>query len=220
MSDQPQNPVVDDVANNQPQQQPQQSPAPVTTGLFNNQTAEQWFNQYSGSQRALREKDNAYRQALVERDQLTQTKAQIEVERDTIKGDLERQLQDAIKKATDLEVKLSAFEKRAQIRTTISSTHKELVPLYDEGLMPGVEGLEGDNLTTFLDKFKGYLNVQNQQTLETALSGATPSAPTTPTPSGMTKDQMLNWLMDHRPSDKGYAEMKVQFEQADKPKPT
>lgn len=75
---------------------------------------------------------------------------------------------------SEIEANYKLALRQIEVGRTIRQKFPDLADLYDEGLMIGVESLEGDALNEYLQKFAGKLGARQQADLERALEGATP----------------------------------------------
>ena len=102
-------------------------------------------------------------------------------------------------------------ERKAAVRKVITEKHPELAGLFDDGLMMGVEDLQGESLMVYLDKFAKRLNASALETLD----GTVPTPPTDPSEGGKfaaTEEQLLDFLLSHDPSTPEWTKASQQYE--------
>jgi len=67
--------------------------------------------------------------------------------------------------------------RHGELRGVVAKDFPDLLPLLDDGLMLGVDTLEGDALTDHLTRLRTQFGGGNQGELDETLSGATPASP-------------------------------------------
>lgn len=209
-----------------PSPPPQQSPAgQIDVGALQAQinqlmTANQTLTgqltdlqgRYNGQQGAIQREVEAKKTALAQTADLQTQIASLEADWknkfDTANGQVTTLTQQLNERTT----KLQGFEKRDTTRGLIAKDFKELVPLFDEGLMPGVESLEGDALTGFLTKFKTVADQLRTGVVLNTMVGSTPGGNSTPAGgAALTADQLTEQMMKMSPFDPKYAEARAQL---------
>lgn len=94
-------------------------------------------------------------------------------ERDQLKIELEK----FVTQATQIQSELAVLKKQSEIGRLIRREYPALTDLYDEGLLIGLESLEGAALTDYVTRYAQKLGQVRQAGLEEAVSGAKPPPP-------------------------------------------
>lgn len=112
----------------------------------------------------------------------------------------------ASKQLGEYEVKLTERERRDKIRTELanSEAHRNLLPFFENGFLDSAVGLEGEELTSYLDKFNSMMGAKAAEAFEEKIEGSTPSNSPSPgsSPAGqqkhpaesMSRDELMGWL--------------------------
>ena len=166
---------------------------------------------YNGQQGAIQREVEAKKQAVLKVDQLQTDLAAKEAEWNNKFVTTDTQVKTLEQQLNERTAKLQGFEKREVTRTTIAKDFKELVPLYDEGLMPGVESLEPEAMTTFLTKFKTVADQLRTGAVVNQMVGSTPNAGQAPASgASLTIEQLTEQMMTMSPFDPKYGDFKAQ----------
>ena len=94
-------------------------------------------------------------------------------ERDQLKSELEKTVTQSVQAQTEL----ALLKKQSEIGRLIRRDYPALTDLYDEGLLIGLEALEGVALTDYVTRYAQKLGQVRQAGVEEAVSGAKPPPP-------------------------------------------
>lgn len=112
---------------------------------------------------------------------------------------------------------LAMFRKRFEISRVVSSEYPELMPLYNDGLLIGVESLEGDDLKSFLARYQERVKGLVNEKVVGDARGSTPPPPTSAAPTAVTRESLLREVENARRqfgfSSKEYASAMQAYQQ-------
>jgi len=186
-------------------------------------SSEYWRRRFKGLQRTLEKKNSQVRRL---QDKLAEADERYEADTSELRGQLDDAVQerDTLSKSNSVMLKeKQQRDRRDTVASTIRSAQTEdgkakyprqMVELFEEGLMPGAENLEGDDLTTFLDKFATKLSRFNDAAVEDHLEGSTgdPPSGSARQPLTQSKDDLYQALLTHRnPDSKEYQQLETQY---------
>jgi hypothetical protein len=181
------------------------------------QKAEQLESRYNGQQSALTTATNEKKAAQLKAAELQSQYELFQAEATNNKTSWEQERATLTQQVQQLTGQVEKFQKQTAVRTAIGQTSPELVKLYDDGLMPGVETLEGDALTGYLTKFKSTLDAMRGNAVVQQVQGTTPTQPPAQQGAAMTVEEMAKKLLTMDPYSKEYANLQAaMFEAAAK----
>lgn len=176
-----------------------------------------WQSRYNGQQGAIQREVEAKKNALLQANELQTQFASLQADLQSKETHWKTQLDTLNQTLNERTSKLSGYEKKDATRTFLSASpdFKDLVSYFDQGLMPGVESMEGDEQTAFLTKFKTVTSQLREGAVVNTLLGSSP-APNAPAPSGgasLTVDELHQQMMSMNPWDPKYQEYDKQYSQ-------
>lgn len=86
---------------------------------------------------------------------------------------------------------LATYRKRFEISRVVASDYPELMPLYNDGLLIGVESLEGDELKAFLARYQERVKGLVNDKVVGDVRGSTPQPPASAAPTAVTRESLL-----------------------------
>lgn len=190
---------------------------------------EDWERRYKGLQTSSGKKQAAMKRKIQElTDQLGEADERYETDMLTAKTEkdtLTEQLTTTKKANKTLLSEKVGRDKRDKVVDTIRSSKdddgnprytRQMVELHEEGLMPSMENLEGDELLAKLDTYRDKLALISDLAVEKELDGTTPQPPGSGSNRGaaaQTPDQMYGLLMSGKldPDGKDYADLEERY---------
>lgn len=169
-----------------PASQPDSGSRSSSTTVTSDDSVELWKQKYTGVQghanRLKRQLDelNAKNASLAEQLAERETTLTAQVEQ------LTTQLRDFQSQFEQASAKANKLERQQELGRHIRTQHPELAGLYDEGLLLGVESLEGEELDGYLTRYAEKLGAVKDTILNTTVSGSTPPPPSAPEKPAMT----------------------------------
>lgn len=200
----------DDVSLNGGESEPAAQPKPEETWQY-------WKSKYDGS-------TGFAKQVVTERDRLKQQlfdlQQQLEgqiAEKETTLSNLQHTLAEKEKALADQLAANQRYAKQAEIRSILHSKYRQLVEDFDEGVLR-VDGLEGDELTAYLDKYAARHSARLAQAREDGIqevvggAAKTPQAPASN--AQISEADLYKTLMTAAPGSKEYQEAWALYEKA------
>lgn len=159
------------------QPSPAVTPAAPTPSPSPDVTVEKLQRQYNGLQGAFNKEKKRGDELVIKLDTTT-TEYETQVNTLAAERDALAATQQALQEQlTAAQTKAAKLEKEKSIGTTVRRDFPALAELFDEGLLLGIDGLEGDALTTYLTQYQEKLGVIRDNMIRNKTAGATPSAP-------------------------------------------
>lgn len=180
--------------------------------------AQSWQSKYNGLQgHATTTKRKLDELTLAQANGAQEYEAQLTAlttERDTYKADLEAHRQSV----EALTAKSAKLERHMELGRTIRGQFPSLAELFDEGLLLGVDGLEGDDLANHLTSLSQKFEKVADDRVRGITAGATPPPPgQQQQQAGMTREEvfakMTTLLNEKGPNDPEYKAAFAQYTQ-------
>jgi hypothetical protein len=200
---------------------PQPNPDPAPTPPQNNSAGDNrdWQAELETADRRYRGLRGIHNKVLAERDQLSE-------ERDTLTSQFEEHKANTGKTIEDLtrerdllqaqnaefQKKLTEVERRQEIASEISEKFPLLSDWWNQGLLPGVDQLEGEEREQYLQSFQEKLESQMDTEARERQRGKTPRRPapsTDDTPESL--EDLAAKLKQHRVGSEEYNRIREQY---------
>lgn len=166
--------------------------------------AENWKNRYNGQQTAMNKKST---EVQTWQQKYAETLAELEGFKGTTnseKTEWETKHQTLEKQAKEQATKLEQYERQEKIRSLIHTDFKELAndfeadPIYRAGILSAAATMDEEALKKSLASSRELRKARQTETIESALTGATPSTPAPGATSGATIEQVVEQIRSER----------------------
>jgi myosin heavy subunit len=187
-----------------------------TTGLFEGQTAESWYKQYTGSQRALREKQTELEQFKNGQTSILSEKekaiAQLQSQLTALTADRDTLLQ----AKSQYETTAKQLEKEKSVRDLIDTEFPQLRerwidPIWRAGALAAGQTMELDALKQHFAGSLTSLQQQSQQIILQANKGGAPPPPPQGQSAQMSSEEVQRALLRSAPGSPEYKSLLEQL---------